>query len=56
LRGGNAGSARGPAGFATGTIIVRIDSGYNGANVIAAVRRAGARFSVTVPTSADGLT
>jgi hypothetical protein len=64
LRGGNAGSARGAAGFAaeavaaaracgaTGTIVVRMDSAYCGAETIAAVRRAGARFSVTVPVTA----
>jgi len=64
LRGGNAGSARGAAGFAAeavtaaracgaaGTIVARMDSAYCGAEVIAAVRRAGARFSVTVPVTA----
>ena len=61
LRGGNAGSARGAAGFAaeavtaaraagcTGLIVVRMDSAYYVAKVIAAISRAGARFSVTVP-------
>jgi Transposase DDE domain group 1 len=61
LRGGNAGSARGAASFAagaigtareagcTGTIVVRMDSAYYAAAVIAAIRRAGALFSVTVP-------
>jgi hypothetical protein len=61
LRGGNAASARGAAGFAaralaaaracgaTGTIVVRLDSGFYAAGVLAAIRRAGAYFSVTVP-------
>jgi len=61
LRGGNAASARGAAGFAaraltaaracgaTGTIVVRLDSGFYAAGVIAAIRRGGAFFSVTVP-------
>jgi hypothetical protein len=61
LRGGNAVSARGAAGFAaraiatareagcTGTIVVRLDSGFYAAAVIAAIRRPGAFFSVTVP-------
>jgi hypothetical protein len=65
LRGGNAASARGAAGLAaeavstaracgaTGTIVVRADSAYYGADVIAAVRRAGARFSVTVPANSS---
>jgi hypothetical protein len=65
LRGGNAASARGAAGFAaeavatartcgaTGTVVVRMDSAYYGADVIAAVRRAGACFSVTVPVNAS---
>jgi Transposase DDE domain group 1 len=60
LRGGNANSARGAASFATeavgtarsagctGTIIVRADSAYYSAAFCGAVRRAGARFSVTV--------
>src|ERR1700730_8845655 len=59
LRGGNAPSARGAASLAaravgtarecgcTGTIIVRLDSAYYNAAVIGAVRRHGARFSVT---------
>jgi hypothetical protein len=61
LRGGNAASARGAASFAagaiatareaecTGLIVVRMDSAYYVAKGIAAIRRAGARFSVTVP-------
>jgi len=61
LRGGNAASARGVASFAaeaittareagwTGLIVVRMDSAYYAAAVIAAIRRAAARFSVTVP-------
>jgi hypothetical protein len=61
LRGGNAASARGAASLAaraiatarecgcTGMIIVRADSAYYAAGVIAAIRRGGARFSVTVP-------
>jgi len=48
LRGGNAASARGAAGFA-GTIVVRADSAFYSAGFCAAVRRGGARFSVTVP-------
>ncbi|MBV9141811.1 MAG: IS1380 family transposase, partial [Pseudonocardiales bacterium] len=60
LRGGNAGSARGAASLvaeaistaraagATGMIMVRADSAYYAAVFIAACRRAGARFSVTV--------
>jgi hypothetical protein len=64
LRGGNAPSARGAASLAaqaigtaracgaTGTIIVRMDSAYYAAAVIAAIRRNGARFSVTAPVSA----
>jgi hypothetical protein len=64
LRGGNAPSSRGAASLAaqavgtaracgcTGTIIVRMDSAYYTAAVIAAVRRNGARFSVTAPVSA----
>jgi Transposase DDE domain group 1 len=59
LRGGNAASARGAAGFAaqaigtaracgcTGTIVVRLDSAFYAAGVIAAIRRNGAFFSVT---------
>jgi hypothetical protein len=61
LRGGNAASALGAASFAaqaltaaracgaTGTIVVRLDSGFYSAAVLAAVGRAGAYFSVTVP-------
>ncbi|HEY7429897.1 MAG TPA: IS1380 family transposase, partial [Streptosporangiaceae bacterium] len=61
LRGGNAASARGAAGFAvqavrtaracgcTGTIVVRMDSAYYAAELLHAIRAAGARFSVTVP-------
>jgi len=60
LRGGNAPSARGAASLAaqaiaaaracgcTGTIVVRTDSAYYAAAVIAAVRRNGARFSFAV--------
>ena len=60
LRGGTANSARGAASFAaeaiaaaretgcTGLIIVRADSAYYSAAFCGAVRRAGARFSVTV--------
>ena len=63
LRGGNAPSARGAASLAaqaigtaracgaTGTIVVRMDSAYYTAAVIAAVRRSGARFSVTAPVT-----
>ena len=65
LRGGNAASARGAASLAvqavgtarqcgcTGTIIVRLDSAYCNAAVIGAVRRHGARFSVTVPVNSS---
>ena len=61
LRGGSAASARGAASLAaraigtardcgcTGTIVVRMDSAYNNAAVIGAVRAQRARFSVTVP-------
>jgi DDE family transposase len=64
LRGGNAPSARGAASLAaqaigtaracgaTGTVVVRMDSAYYAAAVIAAVRRSGARFSVTAPVTA----
>ena len=60
LRGGNANSARGAAGFAaeairtaretgcSGLVIARADSSYYSAAFCGAVRRAGARFSVTV--------
>jgi hypothetical protein len=59
LRGGNANSARGAARFAaeaiatarsagcSGLIVVRADSAYYSAAFCGAVRRAGARFSVT---------
>jgi hypothetical protein len=61
LRGGNAASVRGAASLAygaiatarqagcTGLIIARMDSAYYAAEVIAAIRRQGARFSVTAP-------
>jgi hypothetical protein len=64
LRGGNAPSSRGAESLAaqavraaracgcTGTIVVRMDSAYYAAAVIAAIRRNGARFSVTAPVSA----
>src|SRR6185503_5760315 len=60
LRGGNANSARGAASFAaeaigaargagcSGLVIVRADSAYYSAAFCGAVRRAGARVSVTV--------
>jgi hypothetical protein len=65
LRGGNAASARGAASLAaraistaracgcTGLLIVRLDSAYYNAAVIGAVRRADARFSVTVPVNSS---
>jgi hypothetical protein len=65
LRGGNAGSARGAASLAaraigtaracgcTGMIVVRLDSAFYNAAVIAAIRRNGARFSVTAPVNAS---
>ena len=65
LRGGNAGSARGAASLAvqaigtardcgcTGMIIVRMDSAYYNSAVIGAIRRHGARFSVTVPMNSS---
>ncbi len=65
LRGGNAASARGAASMAaraigtaracgcSGTIIVRLDSAYYNAAVISAIRRGGARFSVTAPMNAS---
>jgi hypothetical protein len=65
LRGGNAASARGAASLAaraigtareagcTGTIVVRLDSAFYNAAVIGAVRRGGARFSVTGPANAS---
>jgi hypothetical protein len=61
LRGGTANSARGAASLAaeaisaaraagcTGQLIFRIDSAYYSAKVLHAIRRGGARFSVTVP-------
>jgi hypothetical protein len=64
LRGGNAPPARGTASLVaqaigtaracgcTGTIVVRMDSAYYAAAVIAAIRRNGARFSVTAPVTA----
>jgi len=63
LRGGSAGSARGAAGLvaealslarqvgAAGLILLRADSAFYTATVIAAARRAGARFSITVPVN-----
>ena len=60
LRGGKANSARGAASLAaeaistarqagcTGQIVFRIDSAYYSAAVLSAIRRGGARFSVTV--------
>ncbi|MGH3123716.1 MAG: IS1380 family transposase, partial [Streptosporangiaceae bacterium] len=65
LRGGNAASARGAASLAvraigtaracgcTGTLIVRLDSAYYNAAVMGAIRRQGARFSVTVPMNSS---
>ena len=65
LRGGNAASARGAASMAAqaigtardcgcaGTIIVRMDSAFCNAAVPGAVRRGGARFSVTVPMNSS---
>jgi hypothetical protein len=65
LRGGNAASARGAASMAAqaigtardcgcaGTIIVRMDSAFCNAAVLGAVRRGGARFSVTVPVNSS---
>ena len=64
LRGGNAASARGAASLAaqaittardcgcTGMIVVRLDSAFYNAAVIGAIRRGGARFSVTVSMNA----
>ena len=60
LRGGKANSARGAASLAaeaisaarqagcTGQLVFRIDSAYYSATVLGAIRRGGARFSVTV--------
>ena len=65
LRGGNAASARGAASLAaqaittardcgcTGTIMVRLDSAFYNTAVIGAIRRGGARFSVTAPMNAS---
>ena len=65
LRGGNAASARGAASLAaqvigtardcgcTGQIVVRLDSAFYNAAVIGAIRRGGARFSVTVPMNSS---
>jgi DDE family transposase len=65
LRGGSAGSARGAASLVkeavataracgcAGTIVVRADSGYYTAAVITAIRKAGARFSVTAPMNSS---
>jgi hypothetical protein len=65
LRGGNAASARGAASLAaqaigtareagcTGMIVVRLDSAFYNAAVTGAIRRAGARFSVTAPVNAS---
>jgi Transposase DDE domain group 1 len=65
LRGGSAASARGAASLAaqaittaracgcSGIIVVRMDSAYYNAAVIGAVRRGGARFSVTVPMNSS---
>ena len=62
LRGGNAASARGAASMiteavstaraagCTGTLVVRMDSAFYGSPAVAAARRAGAHFSVTVRT------
>jgi hypothetical protein len=64
LRGGNAASARGAASMVygavataracgcTGLVIVRGDSAYYTAAVVAAARAQGARFSLTVPKNA----
>jgi hypothetical protein len=63
LRGGNANSARGAAGFATtavhaaraagcgGTLVARADSAFYSPAFTGAVRAAGAFFSVTVPVN-----
>jgi Transposase DDE domain group 1 len=63
LRGGNAHTARGAAGFltqmfnrvrrcgASGPLVCRGDSGFYNRNVTAACRRAGARYSITVKLS-----
>ncbi|MCL9758420.1 IS1380 family transposase [Frankia sp. AiPa1] len=61
LRGGNAVSSRGAAGFlaetigaaraagATGTLVARMDSGFYTADVVATARRHKAHFSITTP-------
>ncbi|MGH4010557.1 MAG: IS1380 family transposase [Pseudonocardiaceae bacterium] len=63
LRGGSAGSVRGAASLvaealgvarqvgAVGLVLLRADSAYYTAKVIAAARRAGARFSITVASN-----
>jgi hypothetical protein len=63
LRGGNANSGRGAAGFvtetinrvraagATGPLTVRADSGFYSRNVVDACRKAGVRYSITVKSS-----
>jgi hypothetical protein len=63
LRKGSAGSGKGAASLfteaigaareagATGTIIARADSAFFSAKTIAAIRRAGAHFSITVPAT-----
>jgi Transposase DDE domain group 1 len=65
LRGGNAASARGAASLTaraittareagcTGMIVARMDSAFYSAAVIGAIRRGGARFSVTAPLNAS---
>ncbi|WP_027927467.1 IS1380 family transposase [Amycolatopsis benzoatilytica] len=61
LRGGQAHSARNAVSFvranlataracgATGTLVVRLDSGFYHGEILAAITEAGARFSVTAP-------
>lgn len=63
LRGGNANTARGAAGFltetfnrartagATGPMVLRADSGFYSSGVVAACRNADVRFSITVRMS-----
>jgi hypothetical protein len=65
LRGGNAASVRGAASLAaraistareagcTGMLIVRLDPAFYNAAVTGAIRRGGARFSVTAPVNAS---
>ena len=65
LRGGSAGSSRGAASLAreaigtargcgcSGTVVVRMDSGFYSSAVIREIRAQGARFSVTVPVNAS---